>query len=113
MNAKFATPEELLQTPENKELYNEFLMPNYLEPLKELGFNLEKYGHVGDENMGTHILVLSDETGLTPLTPPSEQEWKSTWEQMVQIATQNDDGQPHSTFRYHLGTLFIYIPYFA
>jgi hypothetical protein len=96
-----------------KELEETYLNPTFIKPLKDLGYSFLKYGHVGDDEMGTHILVFQDEITQGPISPEREKIHKENFHKMVKICTQDDDSQPHATYRYYMGTLFLYIPYFA
>jgi len=73
----------------------------YIHPLKELGFRLTNYGSFNDiqQSYIIHNLIFEHDN-KTYLD----------YNRLKEIGIQDDDNQPHSTFRLYLGTLFIFIP---
>lgn len=92
------------------EFSRDYLNPLYIDPLKKLGYEFKGYKTICDDlqspGMSCHILFFMEvEHGLH--IAPDEK-----YEKMVEICTQDDDNQPHATYRLYMGSLFIMIPYF-
>jgi hypothetical protein len=104
MEKLHCTPETILNNPQ----VLSWLEEDFISPLKEVGFEFKGYAHVYDgEEGGTHILKFK-ETQVGSIIGNSRQADHIT---MVKICTQDDDSQPSATYRYYLGTLWLYIPY--
>jgi hypothetical protein len=90
----------------------EWLKEVYVNDLNRLGFQMRKYAHVWDKDdeEGCHILKLEEvyEAGQKSITHDDR---IVEYEAMQNICTQDDDGQPHATYRLHNGTLWLFIPY--
>ncbi len=79
-----------------------FFDEQFINPLRRLGFRLVDIGYLaGKEGHVCNIIMT-----YTPLSIISDYDFA----RVKAICEQDDDNQPHSMFRYYLGTLFITIP---
>lgn len=76
------------------------LKSQFIEPLRNLGFECQSYSEIGDKEQGTHILYFQHE---------HEEKLYSLEE--INLLMVDDDSQPYSTFRLYQGSLWVYIPY--
>ena len=91
-------------------IWLEHLNDVFINPLAKLGFEVQAYGHQfydentdDDNTLGIHTLIfeLSESKRLNDIPKITD---------IVKIMT-DDDSQPHSTFQYYFGTLWLFIPY--
>lgn len=94
-----------INTPEGQEFERDYLNPNFITPLNNLGFEIKGFQSIGnDEDYSScHIMVFEALDSFHMDTPE--------WDNMVEICTQDDDDQPHGQFRFYHGTLWVFIPY--
>jgi hypothetical protein len=83
----------------------------YAQDLAKLGFEIKRYSHVWDkeDEEGCHIVKFIEITQGGPSIMDESRE--ADYKKLQEICTQDDDGQPHATYRLHNGTLWLFIPY--
>lgn len=97
------TPEELVKRL-NEASVEDFL-DLYIPPLKKMGFEFKKYAHLGvQDESGVHVLYFT--------LDPDRILTSANKKLMDAICTQDDDGQPHATYRYDSENLWIMVPYY-
>lgn len=91
-----------------QEFETDYLHPLWIDPLKEFGFEFIGLKSLRDNetNMGCHILFFQHALDRTELFS------KKDYDQIVKICTQDDDGQPHATYRLYMGDLYVMIPFY-
>lgn len=95
---------------EDREFLNDYCLEDIIKPLHDLGFRMEDYHahHSEKTGAGHHMLFFEefgDEIDLDDETPDSN------YSKLKKICTQDDDSQPHATYRLYLGNLWLFIPF--
>lgn len=101
---------EHVLTVEAKEFLNDYCLKDIIEPLHYLGFRLEDYHSYYSEPVGAghHMLFFEEFGGPIDICDESPD---SNYSKLRKICTQNDDSQPHATYRLYLGSLWLFIPF--
>ncbi len=97
-------------TAEAKEFLNDYCLKDIIEPLHDLGFRLEDYHGYHSEKTGTghHMLLFEEFADKIDIGDESPD---SNYSKLKKICTQDDDSQPHATYRLYLGNLWLFIPF--
>jgi hypothetical protein len=82
--------------------FSTFIRESYSDPLKKLGFTLDKVSSTPENthDLNFHILEFSHDQ-----VKPFRKDWLDA------ICIQDDDSQPNSTYTIYLGTLWVFIPF--
>lgn len=87
------------------EMLYDYLIPYFINPLKELGFDLDSlaFSYTSPDSY-------NDVTITTLVFQANESHLPEDFNKVVEIATQEtDDNSPCASYRYHMGTLFVFI----